>query len=67
MVALILTKHMHPSEENVDKACLNYSRDIPVSERNVVHSQPSDQTGISPDKDGEWNDIETTEPSTLDI
>ncbi|KAJ0428226.1 hypothetical protein HanHA300_Chr17g0643741 [Helianthus annuus] len=57
-----LTKHVHPSEENVDKACLSDSRNIPVSDINLVHPPPSpsvDETG--PINDGEWNDIEATE------
>ncbi|KAL8201434.1 hypothetical protein R6Q57_012773 [Mikania cordata] len=63
-----LTIHVHPSEENVDKACLNDSRNIPVSDINLVHlsSSPSlNQTG--PMNDGEWNDIEATEARIADV
>lgn len=61
-----LTKHVHPSEENVDKACLSDSRNIPVSERSLVHPPPSiDQTG--PIGDNEWNDIEATEARIADV
>ncbi|KAI3713987.1 hypothetical protein L1987_72576 [Smallanthus sonchifolius] len=63
-----LTKHVHPSEENVDKACLSDSRNITVSEINLVHPPPSpsvDQTG--PVNDGEWNDIEATEARIADV
>ncbi|KAI3694054.1 hypothetical protein L1987_77013 [Smallanthus sonchifolius] len=63
-----LTKHVHPSEENVDKACVDDSRNIPVSERNLVHPPPSiDQTGIRPINEGEWNDIEATEARIADV
>ncbi|XP_076883620.1 uncharacterized protein LOC143532467 [Bidens hawaiensis] len=63
-----LTKHVHPSEENVDKACLSDSRNILVSEINLVHLPPSpsvDETG--PINDGEWNDIEATEARIADV
>ncbi|KAI7724681.1 hypothetical protein M8C21_004558, partial [Ambrosia artemisiifolia] len=63
-----LTKHVHPSEENVDKACLSDSRNISVSDINLVHPPPSpsvDQTG--PINDGEWNDIEATEARISDV
>ena len=61
-----LTKHVHPSEENVDKACLSVSRNIQVSERSLVHPPPSvDQT--RPINDGEWNDIEATEARISDV
>lgn len=63
-----LTKHVHPSEENVDKACLNDSRNIQVSDINLVHPPPSSsdhQTG--PINDGEWNDIEATEARIADV
>ncbi|KAJ9549395.1 hypothetical protein OSB04_021938 [Centaurea solstitialis] len=63
-----LTKHVHPSEENVDKACLSVSRNIPVAERSLVHPAPAvDQTGIRPIGDGEWNDIEATEARIADV
>ncbi|XP_024994546.1 switch-associated protein 70 isoform X1 [Cynara cardunculus var. scolymus] len=63
-----LTKHVHPSEENVDKACLSVSRNIPVSERSLVHPAPAvDQTRIRPIGDGEWNDIEATEARIADV
>ncbi|XP_071693157.1 uncharacterized protein [Rutidosis leptorrhynchoides] len=53
-----LTKHVHPSQE--------YSRNIPVSERSLVHPSPSiDQTG--PIGSGEWNDIEATEARIADV
>ncbi|KAF5801464.1 putative pleckstrin domain, PH-like domain superfamily [Helianthus annuus] len=52
-----LTKHVHPSEDNVDKACLSDSRNIPSV----------DQTGIRPVNDGEWNDIEATEARIADV
>lgn len=56
-----LTKHVHPSEENVDKACLSVSRNIPVSERSVVYPAPAT------DQSGEWNDIEATEAQIADV
>ncbi|KAL4569975.1 hypothetical protein LXL04_025624 [Taraxacum kok-saghyz] len=42
---------VHPSEENVDKACLSVSRNVPVSES----------------QSGEWNDIEATEARIADV
>ncbi|KAI7750683.1 hypothetical protein M8C21_029527 [Ambrosia artemisiifolia] len=52
-----LTKHVHPSEHNVDKACLSDSRNTPSV----------DQTGIRPVNGGEWNDIEATEARIADV
>ncbi|XP_076895027.1 uncharacterized protein LOC143547507 [Bidens hawaiensis] len=52
-----LTKRVHPSEENVDKACLGDSTDIPSA----------DQTGARLVNDGEWNDIEATEARIADV
>lgn len=52
-----LTKHVHPTVKNVDKASLSDSRNIPVSERSLVY----------PDQSGEWNDIEATEARIADV
>ncbi|KAK9052607.1 hypothetical protein SSX86_029237 [Deinandra increscens subsp. villosa] len=64
-----LTKHVHPSEENVDKACLSDSRNIQVSEINLVHPPPSPSVDLQtgPINDGEWNDIEATEARIADV
>ncbi|TKY57196.1 Switch-associated protein 70 [Spatholobus suberectus] len=54
------TKHVDPTEENVDKACLSVSRAIPVPAENVVH-MATDQVNIPPVGDNEWSDIQATE------
>lgn len=61
------TKHVDPSEENVDKACLSVSRAIPVSGESVVHLAV-DQPNLSrPIGDGEWSDIQATEATIADV
>ncbi|CAK9176450.1 unnamed protein product [Ilex paraguariensis] len=61
-----LTKHVDPSEANVDKACLCVSRAIPVRGESVVH-MAVDQANIRPIADGEWSDIQATEPSIANV
>lgn len=61
------TKHMDPSEENVDKACLSISKAIePVPTENVVHLAV-DQTNHQPIGDREWSDIQPTESRIADV
>lgn len=54
------TKHVDPTEENVDKACLSVSRAIPIPAESVVH-MATDQGNIQPVGDSEWSDIQATE------
>lgn len=61
-----LTKHVDPSEENVDKACLSVSRAIAVSGESLVHPVV-DQTIRQPIGDGEWSDIQATEANIADV
>ncbi|XP_019461377.1 PREDICTED: switch-associated protein 70 [Lupinus angustifolius] len=58
------TKHVDPTEENVDKACLSVSREIPAE--SVVH-MANDQVNVRPVGDNEWNDIEATEARVADV
>ncbi|KAH1263640.1 hypothetical protein GmHk_02G005985 [Glycine max] len=60
------TKHVDPTEENVDKACLSVSRAIPVPAENVVH-MATDQVNIQPVGDNEWSDIQATEARIADV
>ncbi|XP_058195410.1 uncharacterized protein LOC131311837 isoform X1 [Rhododendron vialii] len=61
------TKHVDPSEENVDKACLSVSRAIPVSGESVV-CLAVDQPNLGrPIGDGEWSDIQATEATIADV
>ncbi|KAK2991740.1 hypothetical protein RJ640_002560, partial [Escallonia rubra] len=61
-----LTKHVDPSEENVDKACLSISRATPTSGESVVHLEV-DQANLRPMGDGEWSDIQATEARIADV
>ncbi|XP_027171139.1 switch-associated protein 70 [Coffea eugenioides] len=61
-----LTKHVDPSEENVDKACLSVSRAIPMNRESIVHLAV-DPANMEPSGDGEWNDIQTTEARIADV
>ncbi|KAJ1379660.1 putative switch-associated protein 70-like, partial [Sesbania bispinosa] len=60
------TKHVDPTEENVDKACLSVSRAIPVPAESVVH-MATDQVNIQPVGDTEWSDIQATEARIADV
>ncbi|XP_028788326.1 switch-associated protein 70 [Neltuma alba] len=62
------TKHVDLTEENVDKACLSVSRDIPVPvpAESVVH-MATDQTNIQPLGDRKWSDIQATEARVADV
>ncbi|XP_057441362.1 uncharacterized protein LOC130733249 [Lotus japonicus] len=60
------TKHVDPTEENVDKACLSVSRAIPAPAENVVH-MATDQVNIQPVGDNEWSDIQATEARIADV
>ncbi|PSS16413.1 Switch-associated protein like [Actinidia chinensis var. chinensis] len=60
------TKHVDPSDDNVDKACLSVSRAIPVSGESVVHLVAG-QPNLSPVGDGEWSDIPATEARIADV
>ncbi|CAI9089956.1 OLC1v1024614C1 [Oldenlandia corymbosa var. corymbosa] len=64
--SVTLTKHVDPSDENVDKACLSVSKAIPMNGESVVHLSV-DSTNIRPMGDGEWNDIQTTEAQIADV
>lgn len=54
---LPLTKHVDPSQENVDKACLSVSKATPAPPESDLHS-------IS---ESEWSDIQTTEATLADV
>ena len=60
------TKHVDPSEDHVDKACLSVSRAIPVSGESVVHLVAG-QPNLGPVGDGEWSDIPATEARIADV
>lgn len=59
-------KHVDPSEENVDKACLSVSRATSVSGESLVHPNV-DQNNIQPIGDGEWSDIQATDARIADV
>lgn len=61
-----MTKNVDLSDENVDKACLNVSRAVPVPAESVVHMEV-DQVNIQPIGDGEWSDIQATEARIADV
>uniref|UniRef100_A0A5B7BQL6 Putative switch-associated protein 70 n=1 Tax=Davidia involucrata TaxID=16924 RepID=A0A5B7BQL6_DAVIN len=63
---LPLTKHVDPSDDDVDKACLSVSRAVPVSGENVVHLA-GDQANLRPVGDGEWSDIQATDARIADV
>ncbi|CAL0307446.1 unnamed protein product [Lupinus luteus] len=58
------TKHVDPTEENMDKACLSVSRAIPAE--SVVH-MATDEVNVRPVGDSEWNDIQATEARVADV
>ena len=60
------TKHVDPTEENVDKACLSVSRTVPVPAESVVH-MATDQVNARPVGDNEWSDIQATEARVADV
>ncbi|XP_016166540.1 switch-associated protein 70 [Arachis ipaensis] len=60
------TKHVDPTDENVDKACLSVSRATPIPTENVVH-MATDQVNIRPVEDSEWSDIQATEARVADV
>ncbi|KAL8478058.1 hypothetical protein ACS0TY_030090 [Phlomoides rotata] len=55
---LPLTKHVDPSQDNVDKACL--------SAENVVHPAV-EQPDLHSIRESEWSDIQTTEARIADV
>lgn len=62
------TKHVDSSDENVDKACLSVSKEVPVTEDSGARlSGPPDQSGAHPVDDRQWNDIQPTEPRIADV
>ncbi|KAK6116326.1 hypothetical protein DH2020_049953 [Rehmannia glutinosa] len=60
---LPLTKHVDPSQENVDKACLSVSKATP---ENVVHLAV-EQSDLHSIRESEWSDIQTTEARIADV
>ncbi|KAH6785206.1 hypothetical protein C2S51_037661 [Perilla frutescens var. frutescens] len=54
---LPLTKHVDPSQENVDKACLSVSKATSVPAESDLHSI----------RESEWSDIQTTEARIADV
>ncbi|MED6185066.1 hypothetical protein PIB30_053469 [Stylosanthes scabra] len=60
------TKHVDPTDENVDKACLSVSRATSIPTENVVH-MATDQVNIQPVGDSEWSDIQATESRVADV
>ncbi|KAL0444720.1 UNVERIFIED_CONTAM: hypothetical protein Slati_2194700 [Sesamum latifolium] len=63
---LPLTKHVDPSQENVDKACLSVSKATPVPAENVVHLAV-EQSDLHSIRESEWSDIQTTEARIADV
>lgn len=61
------TKHVDPTEENVDKACLSVSRATPIPTENVVHMATDQVNNIQPVGDNEWSDIQATEATIADV
>jgi len=61
-----LTKHVDSSDENVDKACLSVSKEVPVTEDDVACLSGADQSGVHPAVD-QWNDIQATESRIADV
>lgn len=61
------TKHVDPTEENVDKACLSVSRANPIPAENVVHMATDQVNNIQPVGDNEWSDIQATEARIADV
>lgn len=54
---LPLTKHVDPSQENVDKACLSVSKTTSGPAESDLHSI----------RESEWSDIQTTEARIADV
>ncbi|XP_057792876.1 uncharacterized protein LOC131009510 [Salvia miltiorrhiza] len=54
---LPLTKHVDPSQENVDKACLSVSKATSAPAESDLHSI----------QESEWSDIQTTEARIADV
>ncbi|KAL0354287.1 UNVERIFIED_CONTAM: hypothetical protein Sangu_1010000 [Sesamum angustifolium] len=63
---LPLTKHVDPSQKNVDKACLSVSKATPVPAENVVHLAV-EQSDLHSIRESEWSDIQTTEARIADV
>ncbi|KAK2455619.1 switch-associated protein [Trifolium repens] len=61
------TKHVDPTEENVDKACLSVSRANHIPAENVVHMATDQVNNIQPVGDNEWSDIQATEARIADV
>ncbi|KAL6554440.1 hypothetical protein OROMI_020113 [Orobanche minor] len=59
---LPLTKHVDPSQENVDKACLSVSKPA----ENDVHLAV-EQPDLHSIRESEWSDIQTTEARIADV
>ncbi|KAL6529832.1 hypothetical protein OROGR_015455 [Orobanche gracilis] len=59
---LPLTKHVDPSQENVDKACLSVSKPA----ENDVHLA-DEQSDLHSIRETEWSDIQTTESRIADV
>ncbi|GAB4842878.1 hypothetical protein Ancab_012857 [Ancistrocladus abbreviatus] len=55
-----LTKHVHSTDENVDKACLTDS----TAGQGVV---TIDESSIQSARNGQWNDIQTTDARVADV
>lgn len=54
---LPLTKHVDPSQENVDKACMSVSMTTSSPAESDLHSI----------RESEWSDIQTTEARIADV
>lgn len=63
---LPLTKHVDPSQENVDKACLSVSKVSPEPAESVVHLAV-EQSDLHSIRESEWSDIQTTEARIADV
>ncbi|KAL8031164.1 hypothetical protein ABFX02_13G007400 [Erythranthe guttata] len=62
-----LTKHVDPSQENVDKACLSVSKaTTPGHSESIVHP-PVEQSDLHSIRESEWSDIQTTEARIADV
>ncbi|CAA0836940.1 Pleckstrin homology (PH) domain-containing protein [Striga hermonthica] len=63
---LTLTKHVDPSQENVDKACTSVSKATPEPTENFVRLAV-EQTDLHSIRESEWNDIQTTEAQIAEV
>ncbi|XP_051152081.1 uncharacterized protein LOC127266042 [Andrographis paniculata] len=63
---LPLTKHVDPSQENVDKACLSVSKVTPGPTENIFHLA-GEQSDLHSIRESEWSDIQTTEARIADV